>query len=265
MCGWRVTKRASPESEGGGARDSKAKSGDKGLAETSARSTAFCEDKLGKSIVARSGHARACGGPHRLLARAQIVECGGGRDWNRERTTWRKSSNEDEGTGWEPVHARGSGFRGGPHGRGRGAPQQVLETFMAHVAERQETVIECFGPFRVMEAHQAEETPATQQGKGDDDLQRVRVIKSEGGAGMLDEGFQVRDVRRAIAQNAENARGKEASGIRTEDGAAASGGEAVARTAPCSAELIERLKVMARRSSKAAELLARAERNQQLT
>ena len=31
-------------------------------------------------------------------------------------------------------------------------------------------------------------------------INALRVIKSEGGAGMLDEGFEVRDVRRAIAQ-----------------------------------------------------------------
>ena len=33
-----------------------------------------------------------------------------------------------------------------------GQPKQVLTTFMAHVAARQETVTECFGAFRVKEA-----------------------------------------------------------------------------------------------------------------
>ena len=47
--------------------------------------------------------------------------------------------------------------------KAEGTPKQVLTTFMAHVAERQETVIECFGAFRVKEAYSAEETPATQR------------------------------------------------------------------------------------------------------
>ena len=44
-----------------------------------------------------------------------------------------------------------------------GALKQVLTTFMAHVAERQETVIECFGAFRVKKADSAEEPPAAQR------------------------------------------------------------------------------------------------------
>ena len=39
----------------------------------------------------------------------------------------------------------------------------MLTTFMAHVAERQETVVECFGAFRVKEVHSAEGVPATQR------------------------------------------------------------------------------------------------------
>ena len=100
-----------------------------------------------------------------------------------------------------PVHARGSGVRGGAHGRGGGAAKQVLTTLMAHVAERQETVIECFGAFRVKEAYSAEETPAThRKAKVTMTFNALGVIKSEGGAGMVDEGFEARDVRRAIAQ-----------------------------------------------------------------
>ena len=45
----------------------------------------------------------------------------------------------------------------------------------------------------------------------------------------------------------------------------ASGGEAATRLADCSAEVAERLKVMARHSLIAARMLARAERNQQLS
>ena len=45
---------------------------------------------------------------------------------------------------------------------------------MAHVAERQETVIECFGAFKVKETYTAEQMPATQR-------KTLGVIKSEGG------------------------------------------------------------------------------------
>ena len=37
-----------------------------------------------------------------------------------------------------------------------GIPKQVLTTFMAHVAARQDTVTECFGAFRVKEAYSAD-------------------------------------------------------------------------------------------------------------
>ena len=72
---------------------------------------------------------------------------------------------------------------------------------MAHVAEWQETVIECFGAHRVKEAYSAEKVPATQRkAKVKMTFNTPWVIKSEGGAVMLDEGLKVRDVRRAIAQ-----------------------------------------------------------------
>ena len=80
---------------------------------------------------------------------------------------------------------------------------------------------------------------------------------------MLDEGLEARDVRRGIAQTLK-AKGAE-KGVGAEDRAGASGGQAAARLAECSAEVIERLRVMARHSLSAARMLARAERNQQLS
>ena len=69
------------------------------------------------------------------------------------------------------------------------------------------------------------------------------------------------------ALNAERrARGKgRAPSHRPNVRAGASGGEAAARPAECSAEVIKRLRVMARPSLIAARMLARAERNQQLS
>ena len=83
-----------------------------------------------------------------------------------------------------------------------GKPKQVLTTFMAHVAARQDTVTECFGAFRVKEAYSADETPGAQrEAKVTMSFNPLGLIKSEGGdAGMLDEGLEVRDVRRALAQ-----------------------------------------------------------------
>ena len=136
-----------------------------------------------------------------------------------------------------------------------GAPKQVLMTFMAHVAERQDTVIECCGAFRV-KAHSSDEMPAPQRkAKVTMTFNALGVIKSVGGAGMLDED----------RPNVESERSREGSGSRTEDSAGASGGEAAARPAACSAEVIERLGVLARHSLIAAKMLARAERNQQLS
>ena len=100
-----------------------------------------------------------------------------------------------------------------------GAPKQVLTTCMAHVAERQETVIDCFGAFRVKEAYSAEEMPATQgKAKVTMTFNAPGVIKSDGGAGMLDEGLKVRDVRRTIAQTlkAKGAEKAVGTGLKTE-------------------------------------------------
>ena len=56
---------------------------------------------------------------------------------------------------------------------------------MAHVAERKETVIECFGAFRVKDACSAEEVPATQRkAKATMMFNAAGVIRSEGGAGV---------------------------------------------------------------------------------
>ena len=82
---------------------------------------------------------------------------------------------------------------------------------------------------------------------------------------MLDEGPEVRDLRRAIAQTLKSDRTREGIESRTEDRAGVSGGEAAARFAECSAGVIERLRVMARHSLIAARMLARSERNQQLS
>ena len=53
MSAWKVSKRATPEGEGGSARDSKLpKNGGKGSMRASASSAASNDDSLGKSIVA---------------------------------------------------------------------------------------------------------------------------------------------------------------------------------------------------------------------
>ena len=68
---------------------------------------------------------------------------------------------------------------------------------MELVAERKETVTECFGAFRVKEAYSAEETPAAQVTMS---FNALGLLKKEV---MLEEGLEVRDVRRAIAQTLE--------------------------------------------------------------
>ena len=68
-----------------------------------------------------------------------------------------------------------------------------------------------------------------------------------------------------LCGSVESERSRDGSGSRTEDRAGATGGEAAARPADCPAEVIERLRVMARHSLIAARMLARAERNQQLS
>ena len=62
-----------------------------------------------------------------------------------------------------------------------GAPKQVLATFVALVAARQETVTECFGAFSVKEAYSADETPAAQRkAKVTMAFNALGVLKSEG-------------------------------------------------------------------------------------
>ena len=100
----------------------------------------------------------------------------------------------------------------------------MLTTFTAHVAERQATVIECFGAFRVKETYSADEPPAAQRkAKVTMTFDATGVIKIQGGVRMLDEGLDVRDVRRAIAQTLKAKGAEKGKGSRTEDGAGASG------------------------------------------
>ena len=60
----------------------------------------------------------------------------------------------------------------------------------------------CFGAFRVKEAYSADETPAAHRKvKVTMTFNALGMLKKEGGgAAMQEEGLEVRDVRRAIAQ-----------------------------------------------------------------
>ena len=117
------------------------------------------------------------------------------------------------------------------------------------------------------EAYSADETPAAQRKvKVTMTFNAPGVFKNEGGgAAMEEEGLEVRDVRRAIAQNAESERSRDGGGRSSEDRAGEVSGEAVARPAVCSAEVMERLRIMARSSVVAARMLANGERNRQLS
>ena len=141
------------------------------------------------------------------------------------------------------------------------APMQVLTTFMALVAARQETVTECFGAFRVKEAHSADETPAAQR------KAKVTMELLKNGEGAGDAGRRARGEGRETRNrpDAESERGRDGSGRRSEDRAGEVSGEAVARPAVCTAEVMERLRIMARTSVVAARMLANAERNRQLS
>ena len=204
MSAWRVSKRATLEREGGSARDSKLpKNGGKELMRASARSAASYEDSPANSIVA--------------LQKLSLKH-----DWEI------REEMEAGADLMEEVKKRGRGHGlGAPHTHvaavfvealaveAEGAPEQVLTTFMALVAARQEAVTECFGAFMVEEAYSADETPAAQRkAKVTVAFNALGVIKNGGGgAATQDEGIEVRDVRRAIAQT------PKAKGAETEVGA----------------------------------------------
>ena len=77
----------------------------------------------------------------------------------------------------------------------------MLTTFIALVAATQETVTECIGAFKVKGVISGQNPSSAAQGEGDDGVQRARSGQERGrGAGVQDEGLEVRDVRRAIAQ-----------------------------------------------------------------
>ena len=65
--------------------------------------------------------------------------------------------------------------------------------------------------------------------------------------------------------NAESETGRDGGGRRSEDRAGEVSGEAVARPAVCTAEVMERPRIMARTSVTAARMLANEERNRQLS
>ena len=69
-------------------------------------------------------------------------------------------------------------------------------------------------------------------------------------------------MRRAITQTL---RGRDGGRRRPQDRAGEVSGEAVARPAVCTAEVMERLRIMARTSVVAARMLANEERNRQLS
>ena len=168
----------------------------------SARSAASYEDTLAKSIVALQKMS--------LKHDQEIRELAGALTdfWLAPKSLHAMEAGADY---MEEVKKRGRGHGlGAPYthvaaalvealaAEAEGAPKQTLTTFMELVAVRQETVTECFGGFRVKEAHSADETPAAQR--------KVKVMVTFNALGVLgvpemqEKGIEVRDVRRAIAQ-----------------------------------------------------------------
>ena len=161
MGGWRVAKRATPEGEESSARDSKLpKNGGKGSMKASARSAASHEDTPGRSIVALQKMSLQHDQELRELAGAltdfwlapkslKAVKAGleAGADYMEEV----KKRGRRHGLGAPYTHVAAA-FVEALTAEAEGQPKQVLTTFMAHVAARQETVTECFGAFRVKEA-----------------------------------------------------------------------------------------------------------------
>ena len=206
MGGWRVAKRATPEGEESSARDSKLpKSGGNGSMKASARSAASYEDTLARSIVALQKLS--------LKHDQEIRELAGALTdfWLAPKTLQAVKAGMEAGADYmEEIKKRGRGHGlGAPYthvaaafvealaAEAEGPPKQTLTTFMELVAERKETVTECFGAFRVKEAYSAEETPAAQVTMS---FNALGLLKKEV---MLEEGLEVRDVRRAIAQTLE--------------------------------------------------------------
>ena len=100
----------------------------------------------------------------------------------------------------EEVKKRGrlGALDSGVWSEAEGAPEQVLTTFMVHVAERQETVIECFGACRVKEAYSAEEGPATQR--------KAKVMMTFNALGVIKERGRGRNAGRRARGKGELAR-----------------------------------------------------------
>ena len=161
----------------------------------------------------------------------------------------------------EEVKKRGRGHGlGAPYthvaapfvGRGRGGAQASADDILG--ARSSEAV----NSDRVLWSVQgergvlSERTPSsTAQGEGDDGVQRARS------AGRRARGKGCGASNRT---DAESERGRDGSGRRSEDRAGEVSEEAVARPAVCTAEVMERLRMMARTSVVAARMLANEDR-----
>ena len=165
------------------------------------------------------------------------------------------------------VHARGSGIRGSSRSRGRGTTQTSADDI--HGARGSEAV----NSDRVLWSVQGEggvlsrrNASGPSQGEGDDDIQRARDAQ-ERGRGRGDAGRRARGggCTTSNRPKAEGERSRVASGSRSEDRTGEVSGEVVARLAIRSAEMMERLRLMARSSVVAARILAKEERNRQLS
>ena len=225
----------------------------------SARSAASYEDTPGRSIVALQKLSLQHDQELRELAEAltdlwlapkslKAVKAGleAGADYMEEV----KKRGRGHGLGAPYTHVAAA-FVEALTAEAEGQPKQVLTTFRAHVAARQETVTGCFGAFRVKEASSTEETPAAQRkAKVTMTFNSLGVINNEGGRGRGNVGRRARGQARETSTrpNTERERSREVSGSRSKDRIGENSGETVARPAVCSAEVIERLRIMARSS-----------------
>ena len=147
------------------------------------------------------------------------------------------------------------------------APKQVLTTFMALVVARQGN------SDRVLWSVQGERgiisgrnPSSAAQGEGDDGVRRARGAQERGrGCGNAKRRARGEGRETSNRPDAESERGRDGGGRRSEDRAGEVSGEAVARLAVCTAEVVERFRIMARASVVAARMLANAERNRQLS
>ena len=199
----------------------------------------------------RPGNPRARWGANRLLARAQNPPSSEGGDGSR--------SGPHGGSQEERERARAA-FVEALAVEAEGAPKQVLATFMANSDRLLWSVQGERGTLSWRNPSSAA------QGEGGDGVQRARSAQ-ERGRERGTAGRRARGKGRETSNrpDAECERGRDGGGRRSEDRADLVSGEAVARPAVCTAEVMERLRIMAKTSVVAVRMLANAERNRQLS